>query len=143
MARKQRDAAYHTYRLQKREARWNRPISGGKERLRAYADLMLVDHGILRLFHLNFHEVTDGIWRSAQPAPHNIKRLASRGLKTIVNLRGGRCHGAWQLEKEAAERQGIAVVDLVLRSREAPDRAMLLGLPDFFAGLTHPVLAHC
>ena len=60
-----------------------------------------------------------------------------------MNLRGGRCHGAWQLEKEAAERHGIAVIDLVLRSREAPDKAMLLSLPEFFGGLTRPVLAHC
>ena len=28
-------------------------------------------------------------------------------MKTIVNLRGGREHGAWPLQKEACERHGI------------------------------------
>jgi protein tyrosine/serine phosphatase len=69
--------------------------------------------------------------------------MARRGLKTIVNLRGGRSHGAWQLERDAAERHGITVVDFVLRSREAPDRDVLLGLPEFFASLQYPALAHC
>lgn len=130
-------------RLLKREARWNRPIGSFRERVRAWADLLVVDHGVLRLFHLNRHRVGEGVWRSAQPSPRDLARLKARGLRTIVNLRGGRAHGAWQLEKDAAERLGLTVVDLVLRSREAPDRETLLALPGFFASLDYPVLAHC
>lgn len=138
-----RNVDYFTARRERREARWNRPITSVRARLRAWADLLVMDHGFVRLIHLNFHQVGPEIWRSAQPSPRDIARLARHGLKTIVNLRGGRAHGAWQLEREAAERHGIAIIDLVLRSREAPDRAMLLGLPDFFANLTYPALAHC
>ena len=29
-------------------------------------------------------------WRSAQPAPHQIRAVARRGLCTIINLRGER-----------------------------------------------------
>jgi protein tyrosine/serine phosphatase len=134
---------FHTARRLKREARWNRPIRSARERLRAWMDLLVVDHGVLRLLHLNTHRVDERLWRSAQPSPRDIARLKRKGLKTIVNLRGGRNHGAWQLEKDAAERLGISVVDLVLRSREAPDRETLLALPAFFAKLEYPVLAHC
>lgn len=143
MFRRERTAEFYAARRERREARWNRPIASASERLRAWADLLIADHGILRLAHLNLHQVSPQLWRSAQPAPHDIARLARHGLRTIVNLRGGRSHGAWQLEKEAAERHGVAIVDLVLRSREAPDKPMLLALPAFFASLAYPALAHC
>lgn len=138
-----RPIEYYAAKREKREARWDRPITSTRERLRAWADLLIVDHGVLRLVHLNLHEVAPGLWRSAQPSPRDIAKLAKQGLRSIVNLRGGRSHGAWQLEKDAAERHGIALIDLVLRSREAPDRETLLALPAFFDSLVYPVLAHC
>lgn len=143
MFRRERPISYYIARRERREARWNRPIGSAGERLRAWADLLLADHGILRLLHLNLHRVDERLWRSAQPSPRDIAVLARAGLRTIVNLRGGRSHGAWQLEKEAAERHGIRIVDLVLRSRAAPDRETLLALPAFLAGLDGPILAHC
>ncbi|MCA0400794.1 MAG: tyrosine-protein phosphatase [Proteobacteria bacterium] len=143
MAKPEHPPEFYLARQLKREARWNRPIRSPRERIRAWLDLLFVDHGILRLIHLNAHRIGGKVWRSAQPSPRDIARLAKQGLRTIVNLRGGRSHGAWQLEKDAAERHGITVVDLVLRSREAPDRTMLLDLPRFFAQLEYPALAHC
>jgi len=141
--RKNQSIAYYAAKRERREARWNRPIIGARARIRAWADLLIADHGVVRLFYLNAHRITPDVWRSAQPSPRDIRRMAKAGLATIINLRGGRSHGAWQLEKEAAERHGITIVDLVLRSREAPERASLLALPDFFDRLTYPVLAHC
>ncbi len=64
-------------------------------------------------------------------------------MKTIINLRGGRENGAWPLQKEAAEAHGIALVEVTLRSREAPDREMLLSLPALLDGVAYPALAHC
>jgi protein tyrosine/serine phosphatase len=126
-----------------RIARWDRPISGTRERLAAWSNMLLKDHGIFRLAYLNAHKVAGALWRSAQPAPHDIARFAAMGVKTIVNLRGGREHGAWPLEREACEAHGIALVDFLLRSREAPDRETLLAAPAFFASLATPVLVHC
>jgi protein tyrosine/serine phosphatase len=60
-----------------------------------------------------------------------------------VNLRGGREHGSWPLERDACARHGIRLVEFVLRSREAPDRDTLLAMPDFLAGLDYPALVHC
>ncbi len=143
MARPDRPTEYYAARRERREARWNRPIDSARERIRAWLDLLFVDHGVLRLVYLNTHRVTSKFWRSAQPSPRDITGMAKAGLKTIVNLRGGRSHGAWQLERDAAERSGVTIVDFVLRSREAPDRDTLLKLPEFFASLTYPALAHC
>ena len=126
-----------------RIARWDRPIEGAGQRLRAWANMLLVDHGIFRLAYLNAHSVTPRLWRSAQPAPHQIARFARLGVKTIVNLRGGREHGSWPLQKEACERHGIRLVDFVLRSRGAPDRETILSAKAFFESLEEPALVHC
>lgn len=126
-----------------RIARWERPIGGSWERLKAWSNMLLVDHGIFRLAYLNLHRVTPDFWRSAQPAPGDLRKLAAAGVRTVVNLRGGREYGSWPLEKEACESQGMALVDFVLRSRGAPDRETILSSKAFFEGLAYPVLVHC
>jgi uncharacterized protein (TIGR01244 family) len=126
-----------------RIARWDRPIGGTWDRIGAWANMLLADHGILRLVYLNRHRVTPNFWRAAQPAPPDIARAAADGVRTVINLRGGREYGSWPLEREACERHGMALVDFVVRSRGAPDRDTILSSRDFFAGLAYPALAHC
>src|SRR4051794_28986646 len=126
-----------------RIARWDRPIGGPAGRVPAWANMLLVDPGVFRLAYLTRHQVSEGLWRPAQPAPYQIARFAAQGVRTIVNLRGGREHGSWPLEKEACDRHGIELIDFVLRSREAPDRDSLLRIKDFFGGLRYPALVHC
>ena len=126
-----------------RIARWDRPITGFWQRIYAWTNMILSDHGIFRLFYLNVHQVTPQFWRAAQPAPHDIKRLARQGLKTIINLRGGREFGSWPLEKEAAGQNGIKILDFTLRSRGAPEREAMLKARAFFADLDTPALIHC
>jgi len=126
-----------------RIARWDRPITGFWQRIYAWTNMILSDHGIFRLFYLNFYRVTPQFWRAAQPAPHDINRLAHHGLKTIINLRGGREFGSWPLEKEAAEQNGIRILDFTLRSRGAPEREAMLKARGFFAALETPALIHC
>ncbi len=136
------DEARYARRLA-RIARWDRPIGGPMDRARAWANMLFVDHAVFRLVYLNVHRVSDTLWRSAQPSPHQIRAFARRGVRTIVNLRGGREHGSWALEKEACDREGLILVDFVVRSRGAPDRASLLAAPAFLDGLTYPALIHC
>ena len=62
-----------------RIARWDRPIDGSAGRLRAWAHMALVDHGVFRFFYLNRHQVSPNLWRSAQPAPHQLAWFAERG----------------------------------------------------------------
>ena len=80
--------------------------------------MVFVDHGIFRIIYLNRHRVTDVFWRAAQPTPGQIAAAGKDGIKTIVNLRGGREYGSWPLEKEACEANGLVLAEFVLRSRE-------------------------
>jgi len=126
-----------------RIARWDRPVEGLSGRMRAWAHMLLADHGVFRLFYLNKHQVTDRLWRSAQPAPHQIAALKAEGVRTIVNLRGGREHGSWQLQKEACEKLGIRLEEFIVRSRGAPDRETLLSAKEFFDRIEYPAVLHC
>lgn len=126
-----------------RIARWDRPLKGRLDHLRAWTNMLLVDHGIFRLFYLNAHQVTPQLWRSAQPTPRDIASFAARGVKTIINLRGGREHGGWPLEREACETHGLVLTEYVLRSRGAPDRETILGFKPFVESLQGPLMVHC
>ena len=108
-----------------------------------WLDMLLVDHGILRLFYLNRHRIDDVAWRSAQPAPHDIRALAGMGIKTIVNLRGDRMCGSYFLERAACERHGIRLVDFQIRSRAAPSRKELQEARELFETVEYPMLMHC
>lgn len=126
-----------------RIGRWDRPIASPRDRAAAWANALLADHGLLRLVYPNRVRVTPEIWRSAQPSPGQVAWAAARGIRTIVNLRAGRENGSWPLQREACERHGIALVEFVLRSREAPSRETLLAAKELLDGLAYPVLVHC
>ncbi|MFB0493456.1 protein tyrosine/serine phosphatase [Methylobacterium sp. OAE515] len=127
-----------------RIARFERPIAGPGDRLRAWANMLLMDHGVFRLAYLNRHRVgTGALWRSAQPGPHHLARFRAEGVRTVISLRGGREHGSWPLQREACERHGLILREFVLRSREAPDRETILAAKDFFASVAYPAVMHC
>lgn len=126
-----------------RIARWDGPIVGRWGRLRAWANMIAIDHGIFRLASFNLHALGRNAFRSAQPAPYQLAALQRKGLRTVVCLRGERESGSWQLEKEACRLLGLELVELRVRSRGAPEKELLLGMREFFARLEHPVLFHC
>ncbi len=126
-----------------RIARWDRPLRSRKRRIRAWINMVMTDHGIFRLIYLNLHKVTPQFWRAAQPAPHQIRAAAEDGIKTVVNLRGGREYGSWPLERETVEQCGLKMEEFVVRSRGAPDRETMLAARAFFDRLEYPVLVHC
>jgi protein tyrosine/serine phosphatase len=108
-----------------------------------YADMLLVDHGIFRMVYPNAHRVSDKAWRSAQPAPHHIRRFARAGIRTIVNLRGERECGSYWLEREECARHGLKLVNFQIRSRAAPTREELMGAKRLFDEIEYPMLMHC
>jgi len=126
-----------------RIARWDRELEGPLDRAQAWTNMLFVDHGIFRLVYSNLGRVTPELWRSSQPSPGQVARFAGMGGKTIVNLRGGREHGSWPLERDACRRHHIALAEFVLRSREAPERETMLGMASFLGSLEYPVLVHC
>ena len=75
----------------------------GRRGWQDWQELMLKDHGFLRVWWHNLHEIRPGVWRSNQPSPARVHAAADRGIKTIINLRGPRSDGGWRLEKEACD----------------------------------------
>lgn len=131
---------------QKRVARierWRRPLTTTWDRVRAWANMLILDHGILRYAWINRHRIGPRAWRSAQPLPHHIRQFAARGGRTMVSLRGGQTFGSLPLEIERCKKYGIDFRVCVLRSRGLPDRAHFLRVLDFVESIEEPVLFHC
>ena len=120
---------------------------GTRRGLRDWTELIFKDHGFLRIWWHNLHEVAPGMWRSNQPGPSRVHAAAGRGIRTIVNLRGLRNHerqpGFYFLEEEAAKRHGIRLVNFRAYSREAPKPEFILGLAELFDSIEYPALLHC
>ena len=126
-----------------RIARWDRELGTPLERARAWTNMLFVDHGIFRLVYQNLSTVSGELSRSAQPSPGQIARFARAGGRSVVNLRGGREHGSWPLERDACRRHGLVLVDVVLRSREAPTREAVRAVADMLGTIEYPILVHC
>lgn len=120
------------------------PALDFRQRVRAGLDMWLVDHGFIRDIYCNIHPITDGVWRSAQPAPHHLRWARRHGIRTIVNLRGRRdtC-GSYILEREACHRLGLTLIDFPIRSRGPLEKPTLHAAAAMFAELDLPVLFHC
>lgn len=106
-------------------------------------DMLLVDHGIFRLLYLNKHPLGARAWRSAQPAPHQIRVLARQGVRTIINLRGARMCGSYWLERSTCARHGITLIDFQVGSRAAPTREQIAAAKELFERVEYPILLHC
>lgn len=130
-------------RRQQRLDRWRRPLVTPWDRLRAWANMIFVDHGFFRMIYLNLHPVSARAWRSAQPTPYQVRALARRGLRTVVSLRGGQSFGSLPLEEAACREAGLNFETFVMRSREIPTVDEIRALRALFARLEYPVLFHC
>ena len=113
-------------------------------RRRAWRELMIGDHGILRKFYGNTHEIAPGrMWRTYQPSPANLKAWRDRGVKTVINLRGDKPSGFYFLEEEACEKLGLRLVTFRVFSREAPSPEILRGAKALFDEIEYPAIMHC
>jgi protein tyrosine/serine phosphatase len=108
-----------------------------------YADMLFVDFGIIRQLTHNKHKISDDVWRSGQPSPHHIRGFASKGVKTIINLRSDQSAGTRWLQEQACKRFSIKLLNVHLRSRSAPTRDELLRARDAITRAQYPVLLHC
>lgn len=114
-------------------------------RIRQRLYYYFVDHGLLRLLYGNFYRLPGGLYRSNQPSPERLRRLAERyQIKTVVNLRGGdTTNPSWQLERAACERLGLKMIDLRLFSRSFPYVEDVHKLKQTIETLELPALVHC
>jgi protein tyrosine/serine phosphatase len=112
-------------------------------RTKAYLDYLWNDHAYLRLGFSNAHWISDELVRANQPWPHQIAEWKARGIRTIINLRGGFDASFHALEKDACQRLGMNLVDFTITSREVPSRERVLGAKRLFETLEYPALMHC
>jgi protein tyrosine/serine phosphatase len=112
-------------------------------RAAASFDAMWRDHSFLRVWWQNAHWISDEMVRTNQPWPFQIRRWQQRGIRTIVNLRGGFGTSFHQLEKQACADAGLALVNFTVTSRGAPTRDQIHGAKALFESIAYPALMHC
>lgn len=112
-------------------------------RLRTTLHYLWNDHAYLRLGFQNAHWIGPDLVRTNQPWPFQLAWWKKRGVRTIINLRGGFDGSFHALEKDACERLGLTMVDFVITSREVPSRARVLGARELFKSIEYPALLHC
>ena len=114
-----------------------------KGRVGTYLDYLWKDHAYLRLGFSNAHWISEELVRTNQPWPHQLAEWKKRGVKTVINLRGGFDASFHALEKDACERLGLKMVDFTITSREVPSRARVHGAKELFETIEYPALMHC
>lgn len=112
-------------------------------RARAWWDFFWGDHAFLRLGFSNAHWLGPDMIRTNHPWPFQLAWWKKRGIRTIVNLRGGFDGSFYALEKDACERLGLNLVDFTITSREVPIRERVQGAKALFETLEYPALIHC
>jgi protein tyrosine/serine phosphatase len=112
-------------------------------RAKTYADYLWNDHAYLRLGFSNAHWISEELVRTNQPWPHQLKAWKDRGVKTVINLRGGFDASFHALEKDACRRLGLEMVDFTITSREVPSRERVRGATRLFETIAYPALMHC
>jgi protein tyrosine phosphatase (PTP) superfamily phosphohydrolase (DUF442 family) len=96
-------------------------------------------------FHGNFGVVDAGkAYRSAQPLAGLSALIDERGIKTVLNLRGGSEADPWYAaEVDVTKSKGVAFYDLPMTATARPTRKQLLTLVDLFTRCDTPILIHC
>ena len=112
-------------------------------RTRTVLDYLWNDHAYLRLGFQNAHWISPELVRTNQPWPFQFRQWKEKGVKTIINLRGGFDASFYALERDACERLGLTLIDFTVTSREVPSRARVLGAKEMFDTIEYPALMHC
>lgn len=118
-------------------------LTSASGRRRAVLDHLWKDHAYLRLAFSNAHWISDELVRTNQPWPFQLKAWAARGVKTVINLRGGFQTSFRALEVDACRRYGLELVDFVIASRDVPSAEKVLAARDLFDTVRYPALMHC
>ena len=99
------------------------------------------------LFQGNFGEVEPGrVFRSAQPYEPGLGGLLrSRGIASVLNLRGGSAdHDPWYADEVRTTRaNGVVFYDFPMSATRRPTRTELTKLLDLFGRCRYPLLIHC
>ena len=126
-----------------RELYWRDPEADTSKLIHAWANMLFVDHGLLRLAFPNRHKLSDTVWRSSQPSPGQIKWFANQGGKTILTLRGFDYRGSMFLEKRACLEHDINLINWQCRSDSIVSVPQIQKLIGILRSVETPLLIHC
>jgi len=136
----------YTY-AQHREFVWHesfaKEITSDEDRKRANFFMRWIDHGVLRSFWTNFHEIEPGYFRSNHPTEKRFKQYSEQGFKTVINLRGASMQPQYQLEKTLCDELNLKLIDIEMEGGQAPPRETVLALLDAYETAEKPMLVHC
>jgi len=85
----------------------------------------------------NFHRITDGLYRSAQPSALGMKRLKAMGVETIVNLR------SFHSDRDEIGDLGLAYEHIYMKAWHPEEKEVVRFLQIVTNSRRVPVLFHC
>ena len=118
-------------------------LSTPEGRARAQRDLMWRDHGFFRLWFQNALWISVEMARANQPSPRQIGIWAQKGIRTVINLRGGMDTGFHALEREACAAHGLVLENFTVKSRDVHPPEVIFAARDLFERIAYPALMHC
>jgi protein tyrosine/serine phosphatase len=130
-------------RLLPDRTRFLEPLRTTRDRLAAWFDDQIIDHGFLRLLWKNRARVSERVIRSNQPNPFDMAWAKRQGIRTIVTARHDQRHGGFALTREFCEKHGLTFTSFPVLSRDPPSKEALLESAAFFRFLEYPALFHC
>jgi tyrosine-protein phosphatase SIW14 len=90
----------------------------------------------------NFHQVSQGLYRGAQPRAEGMQRLVALGIKTIVNLRAADERS--RLEEREALALGLRYFNIPMEGLDRPsDEQIERALALINDASNQPVFVHC
>jgi uncharacterized protein (TIGR01244 family) len=90
----------------------------------------------------NFHQVTDRIYRGAQPNVSGWDSLAKLGVKTVIDLRPHTEHDC-AAEKRQVEAAGMRYVNVPLSEIHAPSNRQISNALNLVDDSASPIFLHC
>lgn len=90
---------------------------------------------------VNFDKVDDHLYRGAQPNHNGLEYLASRGIKTVINLR--QTMDSLPDEERVAKQLGMTYVNVPLSGTAVPSIARMQEIQALIAASPQPVFVHC
>lgn len=90
---------------------------------------------------LNFGQISDAVYRGAQPNADGIKSLQKLGVKLIINLR--RPGEGWKHEAEDAQACGIQFTNVPMKGLGRPTEAQVKKILSMMESAPGAVFVHC
>lgn len=100
------------------------------------------DHAYLRLGFMNAHWIGPDMVRTNQPWPFQLAHWQKKGIRTVINLRGGRS-SFYYLEDWACRKLGLVMEEFGLTSRSLPTAQEIREAVALFERIQYPALLHC